>query len=230
MKTTGSLLFLLAAISATPALSQEPVARIPEAHQRTIESFDLWRSQHGGGWHVDVDRFTGRANFLGGGTLSSEWVPRGDEDFFVLARRMVEATAVMTGLELQTLVDERVKFLPLGLIGTTDKMTVSLTQEVGGVPVLGGRVNVLFDLTGGVLSLQSTALPGVAGLHTLPGLPAEDARELAAVAFELETGLPATEVGEARLGIGWELVGDEKVGRLVWEVNAAWRETDMTAT
>ena len=227
MKTTGSLLLLLVPISTTPALSQESVARIPEAHQRTTESFELWSSRHGGGGHVDIDRFTGRANFLGGGTFSSEWVPRGDEDFFFLARRAIGATAGMTGIELQTLVDERVKFLPLGLIGTTDKMTVSFTQEVGGVPVLGGRVNVLFDLAGGVLSLQSTAIPGVGGLHTLPGLSADQARELAAAAFETETGLPATEVGEARLGIGWELVVDEKVGRLVWEVDATWHEPDF---
>jgi len=227
MKITGSLPLLLATVLATPSLTQEPVARVPEAGQRTHEAFERWRAQHGGGWHVDVDRYTGRATFLGGGTFVGESAPRGDADYFFLARRMIEATADLTGLEPQTLVDERVKFLPLGLIGTTDKTTVSFRQEVGGVPVLGGRVNVLFDPSGGGLSLQSTALPGVAGLGTLPALTREEACALAAAAFEAETGVPALELGEAALGIGWELTGDEKVGRLVWEVAASWSAPDL---
>ena len=213
---------VLASASLVPATAQELPARVPEARQATLAAFEAWRAQRSPAWRIDLDRFSGRATFLGGGAQAVGARPENDADFAALGLRFVGETELLTGLELETLRAARVKFLPLGLVGSNDKLSVAYEQAVAGVPVFEARVHVLFDLVGRVLSLQSTALPEVAGVATTPATSAARARALAAEAFERELGLAPTSATTPRLGIGSAIVGERREARLAWELDVRW--------
>ncbi|MDP6409089.1 MAG: hypothetical protein QGI46_06920 [Planctomycetota bacterium] len=173
-------------------------------------------------WRARRDRDTGLVVFLHGGAAAPAFRPVNDADFLALAHLIAEDTAGLTGVEPATLAAGEFHYLPLGLAGTTDKVTVRLPQIVNGVEVLGGSLNVLFDLEGRMLSLQTTALDRVADLGTAPSLDAGAARRAALAAFARLIGLPGTARGEPRLVIGGVEIDGRIVGRLVWEVTVQW--------
>src|SRR5687767_3314530 len=137
-----------------------------------------WRAEHGRHWRVDVDEGTGYAELLFGGSVPSDFEPRAEAEWFTLARAALERAAPLHGIEATTLVEHWTQDLPLPW--TTDKTTVRFRQAVGGVPVEGGFVNVLFDRRGALLSVQTRALPDVAAFGVSPALGAEAAADLAA--------------------------------------------------
>src|SRR6185436_6075464 len=102
-----------------------------------------------------------------------------DADFLVLARQVARDTYAMHGIEVSTLVDDSVLLLPLSQAGSTDKMTVQFRQVVNGVPVERGFLNVLFHRDGQVLSVDTTGLPGVAGMVTTASIRSARATEIA---------------------------------------------------
>ncbi|MDP6538279.1 MAG: hypothetical protein QF410_01925 [Planctomycetota bacterium] len=173
-------------------------------------------------WRAWRDRDTGLVEFLHGDAAEPSFRPIRDEDFVALAHLAAADTAGMTGVEPSTLGPGEFHYLPLGLGGTTDKVCVRLPQAVGGVEVVGGAVNVLFDLSGRMLSVQTTALDRVAGLETVPTLGSPAARRAGLAAFRRLVGLPGVVRGEPRLVIGGVEVGGRPVGRLAWEVDVAW--------
>lgn len=177
-----------------------------------------WRAEHGASWRARTDPRTGHVRFLFGGHVPADVAPRSDADFFVAAREHVAATEALHGVEPFTLADDAVTFLPLGLAGSTDKTTVQFRQELDGVPVLRGRVTVLFGPAGELLSVDVTGLPRLAGTRTRPTLGADAALELALAWFRADTGLAPTYVAGPRLAIEQELAGKVRVPALVWEV------------
>lgn len=186
-------------------------------------ALSAWQAEYGSSWHVYTDVQTGYAGMIYGGTAPAAFEPQGDKDFATLARLAVEATVDMHGIEESTLVELRTLHLPLGLIDSTDKMTVRFTQEVNGVPVLGAYVNALFDLGGQLLSLQTTAMPGVAGVQTDAAVSADSATKQALDAFERETGLPGAVVSGPSKAIGQlELGPKQREAVLVWQVDVEW--------
>ena len=179
-----------------------------------------WRAANGDSWHVENSDKTGFAELLYGGSVSPMFVPRDDSQWIGLARTFVDQAQALTGIPGGELRDDGVTFLPLGLAGGTDKMAVAFMQELGGVPVVRGHVDVLLDTSGRLLSIHSQALPGLEGLATQPSLSADSASQTAIAAFSLSFGAP-TNVEAAELVITRAEVGELVEARLAWQVEIA---------
>jgi hypothetical protein len=94
----------------------------------------------------------------------------------------------------------------------------------GEVPAQQAAVNVLLDLEGRVLSVQSTAFVGLELLSALPSVGASQAEQVARASFRTETGRMATRVTAPRLvwsapldAVGLPLVAQP---RLAWYLEA----------
>ncbi|MDP6539833.1 MAG: hypothetical protein QF410_09860, partial [Planctomycetota bacterium] len=172
------------------------------------------------------DRTTGYAEFVGGGSARGAFAPRVDDDYRDLAQLFVAQTAPMTGVGAATLDEGKVRFIPLGMIGSTDKVAVLYEQSLDSVPVLGGSLSVLMSLDGDLLSVQTTAMPALSGVPTRPTLSAERGVERAAELFTQRTGLPATRTSFASLAIAQHTVDGRRAPVLVWEVEVYWEGTD----
>jgi len=125
-----------------------------------------WRAEHGSSWQVKTDAQTGYLEMLYGGNVPAGVRPTEDAQFEALALDALQLTASMHGIDLDTLEFESAHFLPLGQFGTSDKETVRYHQEVNGVRVVNGLVNVLFSAEGALLSVHSTGLPKLSGFDT----------------------------------------------------------------
>jgi hypothetical protein len=181
-----------------------------------------WRSAHGTSWRLEADAETGYAKMLYGGGAPAASVPHTDADFLGLAQTALAQTSAMHGIDASTLVVDRVQFLPLGQVGSGDKETVRLREEVGGVRVVGGYVNLLFSAKGTLLSVQSTGLPRLAGFATAPTLNAGDSATIARQVFEGQVGVAPTTTSRPELVIDQQLVLGRRSPRLAWEVDALW--------
>jgi len=172
---------------------------------------------------METDGETGYLKLLSGGGSASATTPRSDADFLGLAETAIAQTANMHGIDASTLVVERVQFLPLGQVGSGDKETVRLREEVGGVRVVDGYVNLLFAANGTLLSVHSTGLPHLAAFDTTAAIDAADASLRARRAFEAQVGIAPTSVSAAELVIDQHLAAGKRSARLAWEVNALWQ-------
>jgi hypothetical protein len=186
-----------------------------------------WRGQHGENWQLVPADGTGYAQLIHGGSLRTPYRPARDEEFVPLAIQRLADTKAMHGIEQETLVFARTQFLPLGQIGSSDKLAVKFQQFVGGVRVVDGWVNLLFDMQGTLLAIQSTSLPQVAVFPTAPRLDADAALARAHALFRAHTGFEANE-----LPLAPELVilgYDAEHGReprLCWQIDLQWHEQD----
>ncbi len=206
----------------TPGFAQEPIQHPADDGMAVHRGLETWRAEHGSGWRVVIDPATGRAELLYGSSTAPAFDARSDSDWFAVAQLFIEAAEAMFGVESATLVPERVSLLPLGLVGTSDKMTMRFGQQVAGVPVLGGHVNVLTDLAGNLLSIQSTALPHLGTFPTSPSLAAERAASIAVADFMAVVREQPTTVSLAKLGIRGVPIAGGLVPHLVWEVDVQW--------
>jgi hypothetical protein len=205
----------VAALLATLASAQTAPTPVDDAFAR-------WTAEHGSSWRIDVDEGTGAVEFLWGGSSEAQFVPADDEQWFQLARAALAQAYDLHQIDLSTLVDDRALFLPLGMVGTSDKMTLRFRQEVAGVPVELGSVNVLFDAAGRLLSIQTHALPGIAGFPTVAALESDTAVAIALKRFEVDTGIPEGGAAAPRLVIAQIQQGELRVGKLAWEATVQW--------
>ena len=115
--------------------------------------------------------------------------------------------------------------MPLSLIESSDKVTVRFTQEVRGVRVEGGFVNVLMDAAEGyLLSLQNTSLPDLDTVDTESTISAEGALALALDHLLSDTGVRADELSTPELVISQVESESARTPRLTWFVQASnWR-------
>ncbi|MFT7668369.1 MAG: hypothetical protein ACI8X5_001061 [Planctomycetota bacterium] len=187
------------------------------------QRFAAWNQDNGSTWRNYADKQTGYLNFLFGGNAAAAFEPSDDEDFFVLGRLAIEDTENMHGIASETLVTERVLHLPLELMGSSDKFTVRFTQAVDGVPVLGGKVNTLFTTDGRLLSVQSSAMPGVTNMSTSAAVTESSAIRQALAAFESETGLVGNIASGPTKAIGQVTTDGRRAAKLVWQVEVEWR-------
>lgn len=194
-------------------------ASAPSGYYQVQEQLAKWRELHGDAWRVVLDEETGVGRFLHGGAAASSVAPRSDAEFAVQARAALAATQGIHGLDLGTLIEERVVFLPLSNAGSSDKITVRFRQEVAGVRVLGGHANVLFDMAGRVLSVDSTGLPSLGSFATRPGIDGAEALAAALAFFGNDTGLPATNWGTPELVIEQVSAGGARRPVLVWQTD-----------
>jgi Immune inhibitor A-like, MAM domain len=218
---------LLAALALGPAAAW-PQAQPNESQEpdyyRIESELESWRAQNGTSWLVVHDEQTGWGRFLYGGSTAAAFAPRSDADWTALAERALQSTKAIHGMEQSTLVLERVMFLPLGSAGSTDKVTVNYRQQVGSVPVLGGSVSLLFDLSGRLLSVDTTGMPGLSNsFPTLPAIEAGSAVDSALSLFSQDTGLPPTSVESPELVIEQVVQGKFRQPRLAWQVGVHFR-------
>ena len=184
---------------------------------------DQWRNDHGASWRTLVDGETGWVEMLHGGSALAPLVPRNDPEWIESARYWIEQTEEMVGIASGELVVDRVKLLPLSLAGSTDKISVRLRQELAGLAVEGGVVNVLMDLDGNLLSIQSRGLP-VAKLQTQPALDARTALDLAGDAFLEHTGVVALSAGAPELIVAQDVRAGIRRARLTWRIDLHWSD------
>lgn len=209
---------LVAALFAAPATYAQ-MAEAQPALPSHGELLAQWRAKHGDNWRLHVSSETGWLEMLSGGHTQAAFRPVDDLEFVQLAQAALRETEAWHGMDASTLRLERALHLPLGMTGSTDKMTVRFRQVVNGVPVEFGWANVLLDMKGGVLSIQTTGAPRVAGLNTTPAVAATGAVETAVAYFGAETGLEPTHIGQAELVVDQHLTDDGRKARLAWKVN-----------
>jgi hypothetical protein len=185
-----------------------------------------WRAAHGSSWSLMTDAQTGYLEMLYGGNVPYGIHPKDDAAFEPLARAALEDTFGMHGIDAGTLVHERTTFVPLGQIGSTDKVTVRFRETVGGLRVVNGLVSVLFSAEGALLSVHSTALPHLTGFDTNPTLTPRGASAIAAATFEARTGLSALVLEAPELVVDQIQDGDRRVPVLAYLVNARWEGED----
>ncbi len=191
------------------------------AQTDSIEAaFDAWNVENGGVWRLYRDPQTSLARCIWGGRAAANWTPRTDAEFFTRAREAVLATENIHGVDVSTLVDDAVHFLPLANAGSTDKMSVRLRQSFGGVAVDGGWVNLLFARDGAVLSIDTQAVPKLSELDTTPTLAAAEAQRLAAAEFQRVTGGAPERLSEPRTLVERVVRDGELEARLAWAVTA----------
>lgn len=205
-----SALFLLAA--SPLAFAQRPDA--PDLTQLLAS----WNHAHEGNWRVVPDEGTGFLQLLWGGRAESRGQVVTDEDYFSLARKQLAATYDLHGIDASTLEPLSTLHLPLGIIGSTDKMTVRFRQVVNGVPVEGGFVNVLFDMRGWLLSVHAVGLPRLAGFDVTARIDSDTALASAVRAFRTQTGVVETGFGMPLLVVDQHFDGEVRHPRLAWKI------------
>ena len=188
---------------------------------------DAWRADHGASWNVRGWYDHSYARMLYGGNAAPAFAPTSDADFVTLARNYVDQTGAMFAVDNSVLAEDSVMLLPLAQIGTTDKMTVRFAQEVNGVPVEYGSVNVLMSMEGELLSIDARAIPNVALQDTIPTIDSETALRAAAQAFQAETGTPANEFSAVTLNVIRQDIGGTVAPALAWRVQATNRMDDF---
>ncbi len=159
------------------------------------ESVRTFLQANGPSWQVRWSQESGVPRMIFGGNLPL--VPANaisDEALVAASRAFVNEMAPALGYDADTLVLDRVKFLPLSRAGGTDKYVVKFQQITAGVPTHGGFVNALFSADGRLLGLDNQALPHVAQIALDPTIGQGDAARAASAAFAQETGLAAVTV------------------------------------
>ncbi len=192
-----------------------------------------WSETHGGHWRVEADDFDGYAELIHGGAAPSPRIPVDDAGWIELARDWLEDTRELHGVAAETLVGQRVTFLPLGQIGSSDKWTVRFEQRIDDLPVVDGTVNVLFDVDGRLLSIQALATPELEEMNTVPFLTEGHAKTLAAERYRDNTGFIDGRIGTPELVLLPVLERKVYRPKLAWQVDvlspedgsapAAWR-------
>ncbi|MFT7485618.1 MAG: hypothetical protein ACI9F9_001468 [Candidatus Paceibacteria bacterium] len=227
LHSIGRLGLALAVLS--PALfAQQRESLTANVVLQVTQDFASWNEKHGSNWHTYSDIQTGYAQFIFGGSTVAPFEPISDADFADLGRLAIEETAKLHGIESGTLTLDRTLHLPLGWMDSSDKFTVRFRQDVKGVPVLGGYMNTLFAMSGELLSVQTTAMPGVATMSTDAVVSADGASKQALAAFEKAVGLPGTIMNAPTKAIGQlEIDHKHREAVLVWEVDVQWHGQDM---
>ncbi len=191
---------------------------LPQADSLSA-SVEAFRATHGASWQVARDAETGFAEMLHGGGAQLGGMVRTEAEARALADVALAATASVHGVATDTLELERVVFLPLGLIGSSDKWTVRYTQRLGGLNVDGAKVNVLLDASGRLLSVHSTAVAGVRAIQSLPTFAPESALAVAGEAFLAGHEVEAADATRPVLAARRSLADGRRIARAAWAID-----------
>ncbi|MFT5051841.1 MAG: hypothetical protein ACI8QZ_003270 [Chlamydiales bacterium] len=210
----ATLLLTLTSPATAQVHSDEGGASVRPPFESMLEN---WRAENGESWRLVVDEQARSLELLHGGMSEGPLEPRDDAEWFAQARHFLDQTVAMHRAAPGTLVDDKVVFLPLGQGNTTDKMTVRMTQEVGGVPVEGASINLLFTTRGELLSIHNRSAVRVEGLNTQPSITQAVAATAVTRLFRAATGEVPTQVE------GTELVIKRHTGARGFQADLAWR-------
>ncbi|QDU68723.1 hypothetical protein [Engelhardtia mirabilis] len=228
--TRATLTALSAAVLCVPlALSahagQLEAQGLPDRSPDLTAGLATWRAEHGPSWHLRRDAGTGHAAFLFGGSVAASTTPRVDGDYVAQALGFLESAHGLLGVDLEALGEPTVTYLPLSFGGSSDKVVVSFGQVVDGIPVRGGKVNVLLGMDGTLLALDSTGLPNLSEFSVRPTVSSAMARAAAVTSFVQTTGLAPTEVGEPRLVMVQEQQGKLRAPVAAWELDLRFEQS-----
>ena len=205
---------------ALPMAAAQGPDELPSSPPNLERLVETWREAKGASWKVAADPATGYLEMLYGGSALPVFEPRSDAEWYSVGRVFLTELEPLHGLAGGQLVDDRVHLLPLGMTGGVDKMTVRYRQELAGIPVVGGTVNLLFDLSGRLLSVQSTAAPRLFG-PVDANVSADAAGRTAIRDFADRHGLRPIEVGQSEL-VFRQIDRGRRIARLAWQQELAW--------
>jgi hypothetical protein len=201
------------------ALLAQSAGQASDPAATQAEALERWRARHGRHWEADLDPATGRAVFLWGGGGQPARAD-GEGELIDRALAAIDEAEPLLGIDAGELVQDRVRLLPLGMVGGTDKWSVRFRQIVRGVPVSRGFVNALFDARGALLSLQTSGLPDLAGFDVAPVLSAEESVGRARAHFRESTGLQPSALGTPRLVVAQVTRARRRGAALAYEIDA----------
>jgi hypothetical protein len=192
----------LVALVCSPMASAQVAPNDPADGARSTE-LDAFFARHGDGWKVAVDVAANKPTFVWGKRIPHQGAtPRTDVEFAAAALAAVDSNADVFGFDSRELKLNRVEFLDLAQFGSSDKVAVSFDQVVDGIPVVSGHVSVLFDrLTGDVLGLDTTGVPGASAIDLIPSGTLDAAIAAANVAYQQKLGAPALSVDDVTMGV-----------------------------
>ena len=219
--------FLPAYAQDRASAAEESLSTITQNQMQADVALADWKAAHGAEWQLVRDKESGFGRFLYGGSTVPAFRPRRDADYAPLARQAIADTIAIHGVQPATLVLDQIMFLPLGMIGSSDKMTVRFRQVFGGVEVIGGTVNVLLDMNGGVLSVDTQAIPSYSAVVTSTAFDFGEAARIARGLFASDTGLPVTRQEAPRLRIERVTANGSVLPVLVWEAEVHFSSQDM---
>jgi hypothetical protein len=178
-----------------------------------------WNTRTGREWRLTAaPELNGMGKFLWGAQAEAAFTPQDDADWFELTRQAFDAAYGIFHIADSTLQPVEVQFLNLSQIGSTDKVSVEMTQVVRGVSVRGGSVHALFTPMGALLALDSNGLPGVEGLAVSPVANRWEAVTHARNHFAAAEGMSALTTGEPELLIVRDASGEIVQPRLAWSI------------
>lgn len=177
-----------------PAAAPAPGALPGPADFRPAQAAEAFVAQHGPEWRVRFDRARGVPEHLYGGGLATAARAGDPASFERAARDLVDSLGEMLGISSRELQLVGIETLPLGRVGSTDKLAVVFDQVVDGLRVHLGRVHVLFDSEGRVLSLDSSAQALLAGRDSAPSVSLEAAAAAARARFLADAGVEAASI------------------------------------
>lgn len=179
---------------------------------------DAFRKLAGNDWQVLEDGETGHARMLFGGSTRAPFLPSSDADYFNVARAHLGAAQAMFQVDPATLQESAVQFMPLGLVGSSDKVGVEFKQVLRGVEVRNGWLNVILDMDGQLLAVDNTGLPLLGEAETVPSRSLAQAQDFALRSFAEETGLNGILIGESTLVLEQELSQGKRRASLAWNL------------
>ncbi len=185
-----SILCIALCILSAPSLlsaqiSSEPLNLQEDGHV-AVES---WLSTAGPNWHVRWNYDRGTVRHLFGGGMATD-VDGSTRSFEIAARQIVDDLAPALGFNSTSLRLDQVKPLLLSRVGSSDKVVVKFTQEIDGIAVHRGYVNLLFSMDGKLLSIDNQGLPTDASFSLAPAVSLAEATRVATAHFQQVTGMP----------------------------------------
>ena len=216
-------LALCVGASLVPAQAQEfgRLSTRDASTQLVPANFADFKATHGSSWHMRQDPTTGHSRMLFGGSMEPVLEnPQTEADWFTVGRHALQQTADLHGVDMSGVIEDRTKLMQLSITGTTDKMSIQYRQEVDGIPVVNGWVNIIAAMDGSILAIDNTGMPGLEGFDTTPVISEKAAIDSVTRWFLQDAGSKPTSVGHAHLVIDQVEQGHLRVPVLTWEVHA----------
>ena len=225
--TLSTVALVLGATTSSLAIARSPQESTGRPVPDPAQALRRWQAEHGESWHLATDRETGFANMVFGGKVVSPVLPRTDADWIGVARLFLAESQALHGIQGGDLVagEGAVRYLPLSLMENgTDKMTVAFRQQLGSIAVVDGTVNVLMDINGSLLSVQTTASPFLEGLSAQPSVSARIANQEAGALFRSEQETVPTSATTPELVVKQGLRNGIRLPFLAWQIDIGWEQ------
>jgi hypothetical protein len=155
-------------------------------------AFELLRGEVPG-LRANWDFESGYPTFIFGKPIRLFGVPQDDAEHEAAARQLIDAFPGLFGCDSANLVTEEVNHIRLDHIGTTNKVAVTFSQWVDGVPVKGANAAVLFNADGAIIGIENHLMANAADVNVVPTIGEDEAQMRAMNAFGRPSRLSSVE-------------------------------------